>query len=46
MNNYSYIQMKGNRFMEENLECEVISVNEEKVKEIKSKLWQMKQYLI
>lgn len=38
MNNYSYIQMKGNRFMEENLECEVISVNEEKVKEIKSKL--------
>jgi DNA-binding transcriptional ArsR family regulator len=30
--------MKGNRFMEENLECEVISVNEEKVKEIKSKL--------
>ena len=32
MNNYSYIQMKGNRFME------VISVNEEKVKEIKSKL--------
>lgn len=38
MNNYSYIQMKGNRFMEENLECEVISVNEEKVKEIRSKL--------
>lgn len=30
--------MKGNRFMEENLECEVISVNEEKVKEIRSKL--------